>query len=325
MKKALKWLFTVILVVIVVAVLAAVTKFYILSPKMRAAQDMKAPNTPEAIAKGKYLANNVMACMSCHSDVKDEPGEPVIPETLGRGRDFGDQPMLPGRIRARNLTPDPDTGLGKWTDGEIVRAMREGVSRDGRPLFPIMPYRTFGQYLSDDDALAIVAYLRSLQPIKHDPGLTQIKFPVSMFIRAVPQPVEKPAPPAPDNSDPAKRGAWLLKVASCSECHDSATPTMEKIPDKAYAGNNKFVIPGVGTVYTANITSDKATGIGAYSDEDILRAITEGKTKSGRDIYAMPWSVYRGMTDEDKKALLTAIRQIPAVNNPVSPPEFIKK
>jgi len=325
MKKALKWFFTLLLVVIVVGVLGLVTKFYVMSPKMRAAQDLKAPNTPEAIAKGKYFANNVMACMSCHSEVKDEPGEPVVPETLGRGRDMGDQPSLPGRIRARNLTPDPDTGIGKWTDGEIVRAMREGVSRDGRPLFPLMPYRTFGEYLSDEDALSIVAYLRSLQPIKHDPGLTKVNFPVSMFIRAVPKPIEKSAPPAPDASDPAKRGAWLLKVASCSECHDSATPTMEKIPGKAYAGGVKFIVPGVGTVYSANITSDKATGVGAYSDEDILRAINEGKTKSGREIYVMPWSVYRTMSDEDKKAMLLAIRQITPVNNPVPPPELTKK
>jgi hypothetical protein len=260
MKKVLKWLGASIAVVLVLGIGGLVTKFYLLSPKMRAAPDVKAPSSPEVIEKGKYLANHVFVCTGCHSEVQENlPGEPIVPETLGRGRDFGDHPdVFPGRIRARNLTPDPDTGLGKWTDGEILRAMREGVSRDGRVLFPMMPYRTYGAAMGDDEALAVIAYLRSLPPVKHDPGLTSVNFPVSMFIRAVPAPVTTPAPAAPDvTKDPLARGRWLLKVCSCGDCHDTAKlPSMEKIPGKELAGGMPFKIPGKGTFYSANITSD---------------------------------------------------------------------
>jgi len=146
-----------------------------------------------------------------------------------------------------------------------------------------------------------------------------------MFIRAVPAPLERPAPPAPDGKDPLARGKWLLQVASCGDCHDTATfPSMEKIPGKALAGGNPFKIPGKGTIYTANITSDKATGIGAYSDEDLLRVLNEGKKKSGGDILAMPWTYYKGMSDDDKRALILALRATTPVVNAVPPPELAK-
>src|SRR5262249_28870814 len=152
------------------------------------------------------------------------------------GRDFGDIPGFPGRIRPRNITPDKETGLGNWTDGEILRAMREGVSKDGHPLFPQMPYGTYGKYLGDEDALAIIAYLKTLKPIKNDPGPMQVNFPVSMFVRAAPQPLEASPPPAPSTSDKMARGKWLLKVCSCSDCHDSFDDKRNPLPGKTLAG-----------------------------------------------------------------------------------------
>ena len=77
---------------------------------------------------------------------------------------WNEQIGFPGTLVASNITPDPDTGLGKWTDGEIIRAIREGVDRDGNALFPIMPYSHF-RNMSEEDAQAIVAYLRSLPPL----------------------------------------------------------------------------------------------------------------------------------------------------------------
>ncbi|MBI4542958.1 MAG: hypothetical protein HY705_08010 [Gemmatimonadetes bacterium] len=94
---------------------------------------MEALATPETIARGAYLAMNVTGCIACHSDVESsQPGDPLVPEREGSGRDWGVVPGFPGRIRAPNLTPDPETGIGRWSDGEILRAVREGVSRDGR-------------------------------------------------------------------------------------------------------------------------------------------------------------------------------------------------
>ena len=141
-----------------------------------------------------------------------------------------------------------------------------------------------------------------------------------MFIRGVPAPVETPAGPMPDDS--LARGQWLLRVANCVDCHDTVDERRAPIPGMYLAGGQPFPIPGRGTVYAANLTSDAATGLGAYSDEDILRALTEGVGKSGRPLYMMPWRWYGGMTDEDKRALVLALREIPPVVHPVPAAEL---
>ena len=311
--------------VVVLAVLGLVVKFYMLSPRMRPALDLKAAQTPEVVLRGKYLVDNVTGCLGCHSEVDEAvSGEPAVAGRLGSGRDFGLMPGFPGHIRAPNLTPDPETGIGKWSDGELVRAMREGVSRDGRPLFPMMPYGTYGKTLSDEDALAVVSYLRTLPAIKHDAGRTNVDFPVSMFVRAAPAPLEKSPIGEPAPADTLARGQWLLTACSCHDCHDSVDGHRQPIPGKSLAGGVPMPIPGKGTVYSANISSDPATGIASYSDLDLLRVLNEGKGKAGETLYAMPWRYYGGMTDSDKRALIAALRTAPAVVNTVQAPTFAR-
>ena len=311
---------------VVLLITAVIVKFYVLSPKSRPAPVMSAPTTAEAVERGRYLFHNVAACVACHSQVDESiPGEPVVEGKLGAGRDFGEIPNYPVHIRGANITSDSETGLGGWTDGEIARAIREGVSKDGHNLFPQMPYLTYRETLSDGEVLDIIAYIRTLKPVKNNPGRTSVSFPVSMFIRAVPQPLETPAPPAPSPSDKLARGKWLLKTASCNDCHDSVNEKMQKIEGKALAGGMKFPLPNdKGYAIAPNITSDKATGIGAYSEEDIRRALEEGKGKDGRNLYVMPWSYYKGMTKEDKDALIAALRDVPPVAN-IVPPSSIKR
>jgi hypothetical protein len=255
---------------------------------------------------------------------EDKPGDPPVEGRVGAGRDFGDWgPDVPFHLRAPNLTPDKETGIGAMTDGEVIRAMREGIGKDGRALFPQMPYVTYARTLSDDDALAIVAYLRTLTPIKNDPGRTEIKFPVSMFIRGVPKPLEGSPPKAPEPTDTRARGKWLLDVCSCHDCHDSVNSKMQKLEGKGLAGGMKFPLPGgKGLTIAPNITPDKATGIGAYSDDDLRRVFNEGKGKTGRVLYTMPWSYYAGLTKDDKEALIAALREVPAVVNVVAPSQI---
>ncbi len=293
-----------------------VVKFYLLSPASRPAPALTAPQTPEAIARGEYLVEHVTGCTGCHSPVDEsKPGDPPVPGKVGAGRDFGPMGEAPFRLRSHNLTPDEATGIGSWSDGEIVRAMREGVGKDGHALFPQMPWQTYGRALSDDDALAIVAYLRTLPAVANEPGKTEVKFPVSMFIRALPKPLAASPPPAPSPSDRLARGRWLLDMCSCHDCHDGKNARMENVPGLELAGGMKFPVPGKGEVYAANLTSDQATGLGAYSDEDIVRALSEGKNKSGRYLYVMPWSYYAGMTKEDKDALVLALREVKPIAN----------
>jgi mono/diheme cytochrome c family protein len=308
------------------AMAAAVVKFYLLCPRVGPVHEMHAPTDAQAIVRGEYLARHVYGCTACHSKVRsDLPGEPELDDQLGVGRDFGDFPdIFPGRIRSRNLTSDKGAGIGAWTDGEIVRAMREGISRDGSPLFPIMPYPTYAKAMSDDDALAIIAYLRTLPASTNDPGRMVVDFPLSMFGRAIPKPLEHAAPPAPPASDVKARGDWLLTACSCGDCHSTVNRRHEALPGMYLAGGNEFPIAGKGKVYIANITSDAETGIGQWTDEEVLEAVRHGvsKTKPGRALYGMPWPAYGGMTDDDLRALVAALRRVPPIRNAVKPAEL---
>lgn len=293
---------------------AVLLRFYVFAPAVAPAEDLQAPRDPASIERGRYLAEHVFACMGCHSEVDEAaPGEPVVPGKLGAGREFPEDPYGAGVMRAPNLTP---ANLADWTDGEIVRAMREGVDDDDQPIFPMMPYPVYRELLSREDALAIVAYLRSLEPIAHDVGGSSVAFPVSMLVRGMPRPVEaEPTVPPPDGS--LGRGRWLLRAASCGDCHHTVDGQRQPVEGMAYAGGIEMPIAGE-IVRAPNITSDPATGVGAYTDEALRRAIFEGKGQDGRDLYGMPWTHYAGMRESDKVALLAAVREIPAVVHPVA-------
>lgn len=322
--KIVKRVLLVFAALLVLAISAVAVKFYVLSPKQRVAPEVKAPSTPEAIERGRYLANHVAVCVGCHSEVDmTKSGEPMLPGRIGSGRDFGEIPGFPGRMRASNLTPDPETGIGNISDGQLLLAMREGIGHDGHVLFPMMPYPTYAKALSDADALAVIGYLRTLAPIKNDPGRSEVKVPVSMFIRGVPQPLTASPPAPPPATDPLARGNWLLAVASCHDCHDAFDKRRQPLAGKELSGGAEFPMPGgKGSIFAANITSDPATGIGAYSDEDVLRVLNEGVSKSGRTLYGMPWPYYAGMTDEDKRALIAALRRVPPVSNVIPASTF---
>jgi hypothetical protein len=309
----MKWAKRIVIALGVLLVLAAafvVVFFSVLHPKKRDAPDVKAPATPEAIARGEYLAHHVAGCVVCHSPIDEsKPGDELVPGKFPASGAF------PGRLIGPNLT---STRIGAWTDGELVRAIREGVDRSGKTLFPMMPYGRF-RHLTDEDTLAIIAYLRSVPAQPDELPAMEVEFPVSMFIRLAPRPLDTAPPPWP--TDPVARGKILLEVMSCVDCH---TP-MEKgqlIESKLYAGGNKFSHPDHGTVYASNISSDPATGIGAYSDDDLMRVFREGKGKDGRELYVMPWRALQGTKDEDLRAVIAALRTLPPIKNIVPAPQL---
>ena len=121
---------------------------------------------------------------------------------------------LPGHVVPPNITPDPETGAGRWTDDMLARAIREGIGHDGHALFPFMPYPDF-RYASDEDLASVIVYLRSIPPIRKALPQTEIIFPVKYLIRSVPQPITEPVP-QPDVSTPVKRGEYLVTIAGCS-------------------------------------------------------------------------------------------------------------
>ena len=206
------------LALLVLVVIVAVPGYlYAAYPKMRPASAMTAPRTPEAIARGKYLSEGLTGCVACHSPVDESrPGDFSQAGLEYTGRVWSRDAGFPGIIVAPNITPDPETGIGNWTDGEVVRAIREGVSRDGRPLFPLMNYPGYRDF-SDEDALAIVAFLRAQKPVKRDNGQTALDFPVGD---------DDPHRATAARRASAPAAAWrrrarprMLKIMLCGECH----------------------------------------------------------------------------------------------------------
>ncbi len=316
----MKWVKRIVIALAVLFTLivgAGLVFFYALHPKSRSAPAVSAPKTPEAIARGSYLANSVVGCVGCHSPIDEtKPGDVVVATQLLSGRAFVSD-LLPGRVVAGNLTPDPETGVGKWTDGELLRAMREGVGRGGRALFPMMPYVHFRK-ITDDDALAIIAYLRSVAPIKHVLPSTNLDFPISMFVRLVPSPLDSSPPAWP--TEPTARGKILIEVMGCIDCH-TPIDKGQFVEAKRFAGGTKFTGP-FGEVHASNITSDPATGIGSYSDDDLMRVFRDGKGKDGRTLWVMPWSMFQNTTDEDLRAVIAGLRTLAPISNVVPAPKI---
>ena len=120
----------------------------VIGAKKRALTSRKFEVTPARIQRGDYLAHAVMHCMGCHSKYDDKANPPVLAAKEGSGQVMFEQGDF--RIVAPNITSDPDTGLGKWSDDAIGRAIREGIAADGSTLFPVMPYEHFRD-LSDED------------------------------------------------------------------------------------------------------------------------------------------------------------------------------
>ncbi len=314
----LKKILLTVIALVLVGTAGVPAYFYGLNPKLRPAPEMKASSTPESLERGKYLVTT-LGCANCHSPVDEtRPGDfPMEPRFAGRvfSKDFG----FPGTVIAPNITPDPDTGIGRWTDGEVARAIREGVSRDGRPLFPLMNYPNYAM-LPDSDVMAIVGYLRTQKPIRNNPGMTKLDFPVNMLVRTAPKPLE--ASPGPLPPPGMERGRALIALGLCTECHTQSEKGQPK-PGMYLAGGNPM--PGkFGKVYAANITSHPSAGIGAYSDDDLKRVFREGKNRSGRGLWVMPWSATQHLSDEDLASLIAALRQVPPNPNIVPAPELKK-
>ena len=291
-------------------------------PEMRPAADVKVPMTAERIERGRYLFENVAHCTGCHSP-RDwgKFAAPVVAATVGAGVEFPAELGLPGRIVATNLTPDPETGLGRWTDGEKIRAIREGVSRDGRALFPFMPYPALSK-LSDEDVEAIVAYMNSLKPVRNALPQTKLDFPVSLMAKFAPKPVEGKVS-APDRSDKLAYGRYLVTIGDCAGCH---TPKErgKDIEGKEYAGGMEFPIAGF-LVRSANITPDEETGIGSWSEQRFVGQFKSHSEKSFEtapkavqaNFTLMGWMDYSRMEEDDLRAMYAYLKTLKPVHNPV--------
>lgn len=284
----------------------------IIGPKARALTDRRFAVTPERIERGRYLVTAVNGCTVCHGERDwDAPGFPVKPGTEGAGRVW-DQEGLPW-VTAPNITPDPETGAGTWTDDMFARAIREGIGHDGRTLFPLMPYQQF-RYMADEDLASIVVYLRSLPPIKRSLPKTQVPFPVSRLINAVPEPITSPVP-SPDRGDPVAYGRHLVRMASCRECHTPRDERQEPIAALEFSGGMVFTGP-YGQVASRNITQDPS-GIPYYDANLFIDMMRTGMVKARKIHDEMPWVGFGRQTDEDLRAIFAFLQTVPPVTHRV--------
>lgn len=283
--------------------------------------------TPARRARGEYLALHVVDCLLCHSEARfDRYGIPRVPGTEGKGgfvfgKDFG----IPGTLPSRNITPDPETGLGRWTDGEILRAIREGVDRHGDALFPMMPYGAYRE-MSDEDARSLVVYLRSLKPIRNAVPKKKIDFPVNILVKGAPKPVAGPIVAPDAKKDEVAYGRYLAVIGGCKGCHTPETRPGQPIPGREFAGGQVFRGPW-GRNVSSNLTphpdaylgkATKAEFIGRFRSFASLGGDAAPVATKGRNTL-MPWLALSGATDEDLGAIYEFLKTVPPVENRVNP------
>jgi mono/diheme cytochrome c family protein len=262
-----------------------------------------AARADDLIAKGEYLTR-AADCAGCHT----VPGGAMY----AGGRAF----TLPmGTVWSPNITPDPTTGIGGYSDEDWLRALQKGVARDGRYLYPAMPYAAYTK-MSREDALAIKAYLTSLKPVATPPiPAATMKFPYDQrwgltfwnLINAPDRRLE------PDTSKSAawNRGAYLVEaLGHCGECHTPRNFMQGLKGDKAFAGANQQ------GWLAYNISSDKQAGIGGWSDEQLASYLSTGQAPgrgpaSGPMAEVLQYSL-RYLSQDDIKAIVAYLRDRPA-------------
>ena len=265
-------------------------------------------DTTGLVERGEYIVRNVATCGHCHAaDTEDPDG------VLSGGMAFRNWRL--GTVRASNLTPDPATGLGTWSDVEIMRGVRNGVDRHDRVLAPVMPYVWFSG-MSDRDALAVARYLRTLPPVdnvvRQDHNLI---YAIGEAFLLEPEQARRPI--APPRAATAGYGEYLaVNVALCADCHTPRSGLRNQADmERLFAGTADP--PDGFPANPANITPDNSTGIGTWSEADFLRAIQTGITPDGRELHPfMPWRQYRRMSEDDLRAIYRYLRTVrPIVND----------
>jgi len=276
-------------------------------PDVRPASKAKVEATPARIARGDYVFNHLAGCAGCHSEHDETLGWPVKKGTEGAGACLGERFGFAEPSCSANLTSDPKAGLGAWSDGEIIRAIREGVSRDGRLLSSAMPYATY-RAMSDEDVQSLVAYLRTLPPNGAVRPAPPLHFPDSLMVKFSVQPLTAPVP-SPDPTNVRAYGAYLTNLASCSSCHG-----------EDFSGGAEFDSPWASAV-SANLTPDPDTGLRMEKAAFVARfRAFKGfhSDQPPQDIY-MPWLAFSGLSDQDLGTVYDYLKLQKPVKNAIPP------
>ena len=261
------------------------------------------PTRDAEVERGKHLSA-MLGCAYCHMAMG--PHGPDFSRPLAGGFEVQERA---GTWRSPNITQHKGSGIGAWTDDQIAAAIREGVRPDGTQLYPVMPYINYNR-MTDQDVNALVAYLRTV------PAIDNVVAPngeLKLSRPRAPKPTSTPDPV----DDPVKHGEYLVTIMNCSMCHTPAGK--DGLPDltRQFAGGVAIEIPmlGTGTLVASNITSDPSTGIGAWSQAEVERAVKVPGVGGARiQSFLTGWNQ---MSAIDLAAIAAYLRTIPPVANAV--------
>jgi mono/diheme cytochrome c family protein len=299
-----RWLLS-ILVIIVLVVLAGLAFFFWPMGQMQIDETLVADMTPEQlVAHGEQVAIEG-DCVACHSV---DGGE-----AYAGGLAF----RLPfGTIYSSNITPDPNVGIGSWSNAEFARAMRHGIGDDGENLYPAFPYTAY-TLLSDVDILALRAYLNTVPASDYEHPVNALEFPFNqrnavrawnlLFFR------EGPYQPDPNQSEEWNRGAYLVEgPGHCGECHTPRNLLYARDQGRKFQG-------AIAQGWNAYNISTHEDGIGSWTDEQLFDYLHTGHAEgrgaaSGTMGEAVDYSL-RLLPESDIRAMVTYLRSIPPVAN----------
>ena len=305
MKKILKWTGLIILVMILGLTITVMSRQHL---KYDAPYPAVTASTDSAmIERGRHLVLGPAHCVDCHSPVKN------VDSVLALGQD----PPLSGGLKfdlpfgqffVRNITPDSTTGIGSMTDGEIARLLRYGVKKNGEAVLPFMPF----QNMTDEDLTAIISYLRSVKPVRHEvPGHNY-----NLMGKVIKAFLIKPEGP----TETIRSAVWrdttadygrhlAMVVANCNECH-TKRDGVGKFIGKTMAGGNVFKEEGKTTLITPNLTPHPTGRIYDWTQGMFIRRFRMGKTIEHSH---MPWASYGRMTDDELKAIYQFLQTLEPV------------
>lgn len=266
---------------------------------------------PDLVARGKYIFGAAGGC-GCHTEPKG---------TLNAGGRKYDGPF--GSVYSSNITPDPQTGIGAWTDEQIITAIRLGRRPNGERLIPVHPYTVFNG-MAAEDLRALVAYLRTVPPVNRPNQPKKITVPLfeSVFLPAwLAAFAPKETPPATAPTSGLARGEYLVRaVGHCGECHTPRGMTQATDNSRFLAGNPN----GPENSKVPNITPDKDSGL-TWSDDEITEYLATGNKPDGDVAGGLMGEAiegtsagYRDLTKADRLAIAHYLQSIPSIHNKVA-------
>ena len=251
------------------------------------------------LERGDYLVNAVMGCDGCHTP---RPAPGAAPARFAGGSQTWDTPWY--TVKGTNITPDPETGIGSWSDDDIKKLMRDGIRPNGVLVSVQMPY-IFYKIMTPRDLDAVVAYIKTVPPVRREVPPPSYK--AELAVELVPgaeKPIDETA-----LSNKVRRGFYLANLAHCMDCHSKGAD--DRLNFTTGWGKGGHVHNSGATA--VNISAHKTKGVGSWSDEELKRALLQGVRPDGRQLKPPMGARFGKMKEDDVDAIVAWVRTIPPV------------